>query len=133
MSAIAIPARPAGHYEFVPSSFKGKSGASFYDTVYRPDPKALTAFFQWMTSTTKPGWVSPMTISLIAILFVSGAYEHPFRMSYSALAEMCCCHEDTVRRAVKELVMQGVVKVIVNRGGKANDFTLNADRIPLTP
>jgi hypothetical protein len=39
MSAIAIPARPAGHYEFVPSSFQGKSGALFLRLAFRPDSK----------------------------------------------------------------------------------------------
>jgi hypothetical protein len=37
MPAIAIPARPAGHYELVPSSFVGKSGALFWRVVFRPE------------------------------------------------------------------------------------------------
>ena len=43
MSTVALPARPTGvaerpgRYEFIPSGFKGKSGALFLRVRFRPE------------------------------------------------------------------------------------------------
>ncbi len=89
------------------------------------NPQSAAHAARWLTS-DKPDWMSSTSVSVIGVLIVHGADDHGLKTSFVELGMMCGCHQDTVKRAIKDLVTHKWVTQ-ASSPWDAHEFTLTKE------
>jgi hypothetical protein len=89
------------------------------------NPQSAAHAARWLMS-DKPDWMSSTSVSVVGVLIVHSADDHALKTSFVELGAVCGCHQDTAKRAVRDLVAHKWV-TLASSPWNAHEFTLTKE------